>query len=239
MKNILGNRIIRSGYVSPIDTTNLFSYYRFDSNSNDYSGSNDGIDTGVSYISGVLNNCVDFAGVDTSNIVLPGADFTFGNGVTDNPFSISMWVYFDVIQNSFIINKRSGTNVSEYQFLYLSGKLEIWLFSNSSASIYIKRAVNIQPTVSTWNYYTITYDGSGLASGINIYTNGSLNNGVTTTSGTYVAMDNTGIDLELGIAKITSLPFDGKINALGWWNEELTATKVSDLYNEQLTNDLK
>ena len=83
----------------------------------------------------------------------------------------------------------------------------------------------------------MTYNGSGHVTRINVYVNGSLDNGTTTTSGSYTAMSNTTQPLEIG--RFTSGSYaDGHIDEVAIFNTELSATDVENIYNSGLPNDL-
>src|SRR6478736_294265 len=77
---------------NPVSTkVGLVAYYKFDSNSNDYSGdTHNGIDANISYANvGKVGNSATFNGT-TSFIYSPQSiDFDFNKNPGDLPFSIS------------------------------------------------------------------------------------------------------------------------------------------------------
>jgi hypothetical protein len=79
--------------------------------------------------------------------------------------------------------------------------------------------------------YVLTYDGSGLITGLNLYNNN--NSGVTrSTTGTVTNFGTDGpITFGIDPRGIYTQSFDGYIDEIGVWNRELTAAEVADVYN--------
>ena len=98
--------------VSPY-LADLIGYWKFDSNSNDFSGNiHNGTDTGVNYSSGgKVGNSVTFSGGTNRVAISQSTDFDFSSGGLDIPFSLSFWVYTtNSSASQWIISKRDGTN---------------------------------------------------------------------------------------------------------------------------------
>src|SRR6478736_4152257 len=81
--------------------TGLVAYYKFDSNSNDFTkNSHNGTDTSVNYATaGKVSNSATFNGT-TSFINVPQSnDFDFSNAGGDIPFSVSFWINLGVMSD--------------------------------------------------------------------------------------------------------------------------------------------
>jgi len=222
-------------------TNNLVAYYNLNSDATDLINANNGTLIGSpSFNSGVQGNSIDFMN-DTTLRYFTNTDsdnFSFTNGITDIPFSISFWVYPYVIGGSqfhVITTKRglsSGDN-AEYQILIgTSGEVQVQLFSTSSANYLISQKGTV--LANQWSHVAVTYDGLGIASGLKIYLN-SIGSGLPNTAGTYVKMINTPYKNYFGIASQTitqDRKLKGKLDEFAVWkNRVLTQAEVNKLYN--------
>ena len=170
-------------------------------------------------------------------------DFSFGNGTTDSPFSISAWVKMTSASNFRIVSKSNNTNGnSEYLFFVDSSKqVSLILYSALSVNRYRGRKYNI--TLSSyegqWVNLITTYDGQGginAQNGIKIYLNGTRIDNTDLSAGTYVAMPNSTIPLEIG--KILSSYANGLIDEISIFNSELSASDVNTIYNSGIPGNL-
>ena len=162
-------------------------------------------------------------------------NLSFGDGVTDSPFSISAWIK-PVDNARFRIAFKYGTVLREYYF-HTAGGGALQVILNSSSSIYIGR--NGQTTISenVWSHVVCAYDGSGNKNNINLYLNGVSDNGSTISSGTYTAMSNTLQPFEIGRYNGGSYA-DGNIDEVSLFNTELSASDVTSIYNSGTPNDI-
>ena len=172
--------------------------------------------------------CTRFDGFDDFVSCGDNDNLSFGNGTTDSPFTITAWI--NPSDNArFRIVFKYGATLKEYFFQTAGGtKLMASLYDvNNSASIGRHGSSNI-PT-NTWSHVAMTYNGSGSNTGINIYLNGSLNNGSTFGSGSYTAMSNTSEALEIGRYS-TGGYADGGMDEVAVFDAELSASQISDIY---------
>ena len=163
--------------------------------------------------------------------------FSFGDGGTDSPFSISAWVNFSDVTNSMILSKHT-TNQFEYSFLVMSNDKLIFQLNSQLGSNLISRYYNTPMTSyeGQWIHLIGTYDGSSLTSGIKIYLNGTRVDDTDFTSGTYVAMNNGTAPVEIG--KRSTDYMNGKIDETAIFNTELTSSQVLEIYNNGRPKDL-
>jgi hypothetical protein len=181
--------------------------------------------------------------------------FTFGNGTTDSPFSVSCWVYLagygvDMgggILGTFIMSKRYlVTDGSEWQIIIsdfgsdVSPRyvIRLFLYSAKNKTNYVRYQYDLGGDIlGSWKHFTFTYNGLAPADGAGkIYMNGSLLSlDVKIETGTYVAMDNTTSELGIGCFALThtnnGFSVNGIIDEVGLWKRELSATEAKLLYS--------
>jgi len=178
---------------------------------------------------------MSFDGVD--NYIDVGDDdvFSFGNGSTDNPFSVSVWVKFTTVGTVGIISKYGTTNSLREWVLYTTNGNIRLLLHDGSKNNYATGSTTLLQDV--WYHIVATYDGRGGSTAYNgmyIYINGQSET-LTGIGGTYVAMQNTTQPVEIGRYQNTR-HFNGKIDEVGIWNTELSSTQVSEIYSATSTN---
>ena len=180
---------------------------------------------------------LSFDGVDDYVNLGDSNDFTFGDGSTDSPFSVSMWVKLDDGggQGFFV---KSSSSQKEYHIITGNpGKLRFRLYDNSSAG-YIQSEMNAAASTLSWVNYVFTYDGSGDATGINIYADNSLVAQTQTGAGTYTAMENTTADLRVSSSEQNTFYLEGNTDEVALFNIELSSSQVTDIYNSGAPTDL-
>jgi hypothetical protein len=184
------------------------------------------------------DNSVFFDGSGAYILVPDAAALSFGDGSTDTPFSVSLWVKFhDNVGDRFLITKRGSTTNKEYQFKTQSDGFSFGLFDQSTSGNISAVASGITFDTGTWYHLIGTYDGSGLASGINLYMNGLAQSVTPNTIGTYTAMENLGADLFIGKSFDTAGNLFGHLSQTVFWNLELTSYAANSLYNNGVPSD--
>jgi hypothetical protein len=229
--------------ASPL-LANLVAWYNFNNNVLDATpNAHNGTEVGTpSYIGGIIGNAINFQNDATLRYVTvsDSDDFSFTNGVNDLPFSVSMWVQNLAISSNanFYLNKRGAGSTQEYQIAWVAstGQITVNLFSGGTATNRLEGVSTANPFgLSTWAHIVVTYNGSGLASGIKIYVNGVNVTSTPSTIGTYVGMSNTSSSLGIGqllASLVNTSKHRGYVDLVGIWkNRELTATDVTELYN--------
>jgi hypothetical protein len=168
------------------------------------------------------------AGIDHAN-------YSFGNGTVDTPFSVGAWIRPNAIVTNVIMGKYdSAGGVEEWRFFIDSSgllSLELHDASASATEIAVSAAAL---TVGQWVFVVGTYDGTETAPVVNLYVNASaVNDGSTTESGTYVAMENTAAPLTIGCSGVTATPvaeFHGRIALPFITGKALSAAEVQTLH---------
>ena len=208
------------------------------------------VDNGANYL--VPNNslsgsegyspyALDFDGVNDYLDCGDSNTFSFGNGTTDSPFSLSGWVNPDSTAQFRFMYKINGTNAEYICATDSSSKLTFSLYNNGGNSDRIGKKVNVAITTG-WQHWTFTYDGTGSTddnSGMKMYINGVEAGSYTSSNvGSYTAMNNTNVNLEIGAATYTSSYANGKISNVSIFNTELTSTQVTEIYNQGVPSNL-
>ena len=177
---------------------------------------------------------LNFDGVDDYMTVGDQSIFSFGNGVTDSPFSISCWVYLRDNSNEVIWGKSASAGVQEYHLLIDSGgKLRFRLYDNTTGG-YIQAKLNNAGdlVINTWYNITATYDGSGAETGIKIYLDSVLTAQTQSDSvPVYTAMDDTAAALTFATTGYPSNFAEASIDEISMFNIELTAAQTLSIYN--------
>ena len=205
---------------------NLSSYWDFNGNANDNWLNNNGTVNGATLDTGKINQCYYFDGVDDW--------INYGNvlnfSISDS-FTASAWIYpTNVSVTQMILTKRSGTYLG-ILFIYLStSKPALWLFNSQGVGIDVRG--NYTLSDNNWYHISISYDGSGLASGVKIYVDSDLKQNeivLDTLDGN--DFSNSG-NFEIGSTLSGSFEFKGKIDESGIWSKVLSETEINLLYNK-------
>jgi hypothetical protein len=255
----LGVDMIINSYIidDNIPTDNLILYNEFNNNLVDATGNHTLTGNAISYTDGIFggtsNESLLMSG-DRDYITIPDSDdFSFGNGTTDSPFSISFGVNFTdrgttvpATSVNYVICKRgdNGTSSSTTDWEWnifrrvSSGAIALGI-RDASASAQLLHESTTSLSYGTDYHITITYDGSGTVGGIKIYIDGVEESSYTdNSSGTYTAMENLNAPVVIGAPGWTydssdANRFNGSLEGLAIWDKELASDEVTSLYSKQ------
>jgi hypothetical protein len=161
------------------------------------------------------------------------ADFSFGDGSNDSPFSIIALCKFSSLVGKHVVAKAdytTGATKREYRFgTNSSSKLFFHLTDESSSGV-ISRSAN-SAVVPTDEFCVViaTYDGSKSVSGLKIYLDGEQVDDTSSTSGSYGGMEDTAAELKSLVTLATGAngqAFVGDVSVVGLVAEELDAEQI-------------
>lgn len=199
--------------------TDLVSYWKLDEasgNALDAHSSNDLTDNNtVGSATGKINNARDFESGSSEYFTGSTSAFSFD----DEDFSVSFWINFETIANTFLVGQWDGIN--NKWLIYFPGDTVKFLTDD----VFFNTGWTPAAT-GTWYHVVLVHD----------FTN--------TECLWYVNGSEVGSSAQRGVNPGTTTPFavggnaagsvgylDGLIDELGIWNRVLTPTEVSDLYN--------
>ena len=181
---------------------------------------------------GSLQASFIFDGINQFVEVPDADDLSFGDGVTDQAFSFSIWVYLDRVTGS--SSKMFFNKNDEYRLrMNQNGRIFFELFTDTSNYL-STRYIDLAGDLSTWLNIVCTYDGSKTNAGMKIYINGVEVITGNQNSGTYTGMTNQASPLTLMGADY----IDGNANHFTVIAKELSAAEVTELYNGGLPIDI-
>ncbi len=168
-------------------------------------------------------------------ITVADADsLSFGNGTVDTAFTILLWAKMTDATGFRMIGKMSST-VREYLFQTTGDNLQIACFdADNLNSITTVASATVTSYEGKWVFFAGVYTGSGLNTGLSLYVNGAVVASTGSTTGTYVAMHNTAIDLTIGVANFATPSFaTGSIALPRLVGSALTAAQLLNIYNQE------
>ena len=173
---------------------------------------------------------MSFNGTDQYINVGDSDNFSFGNGATDSPFSVSAWANIDSLSNFTILTKGVYSSTGEWH-IRMTGSNQMHLVLYDGAA-YQACIINETLNIGQWYHFVFTYNGVGRASansGIIGYLNGSVATLSRVSSGTYQAMTNTVSPLY--IAKNSNNYSNGKLDEVAIFNTALSPSKIQQIYD--------
>ncbi|MFC1787803.1 LamG-like jellyroll fold domain-containing protein [Patescibacteria group bacterium] len=185
---------------------------------------------GSEWTTGQLRNALTFDGVD-DYVRIPDTDaLSFGNGATDQPFSISSWINMTDASSFWIAGKGDVFEREYFLGTAANDALVFMIVSDGSDGTNKLRGDTGALTAyqGSWVHVTATYDGSGTFAGMKVYLNGSEESLTDLGTGTYTAMINSDHDFIIG-AWATSFA-NGLIDDLAVFSRELQADEISQMY---------
>ena len=232
MSGVVGPRfgIVQEGLVLNLDAGNTSSYPGtgtdwFDLTSNN----NDGVLTnGASYVTDG-GGSISFDGVNDYVNFNDSDLFSFGNGTSDNPFSVGCWVYCDSS-----VRFRTLSKATEWLHGPFGNSVLGLILLDNNSSNYIARTTTTAIPINVWTSLISTYDGSGLSTGIKHYINGVEATGYNNLSaGSYTAMNNNSTNFYVGRdSDFGGYHANGKIANSQIYNRVLTDSEALQNYNE-------
>jgi len=177
-----------------------------------------------------------FDGINDYITLGDSEDYTYGDSLNDSAFSMSIWIYpidadvFRIISKWDVFTGDGNeyvfaTNASNKLILYLQDK------ANAANRGRIANGIDLSTYHNTWVHCVCTYDGrggTGAVDGIKLYIDGVRSDDTDVSTGTYVAMNNTATNLEIGRINGNSYA-DGKMCDARLYNSVLSQADIDDL----------
>lgn len=204
-------------------TTSLLSYYKFETNSEDFFGPNPGVDTATTYASGKVGQAVNFVAANLSRIFCadPTGATNFGPNAS---YSLAFWVkYTDNVTDSSISEHWEGGGYA--WAIRTGGSLRF----NTYDQVHNPGTNCGNPNDGTWHHIVCVRDVPNVL--LRIYLDGTQNNSTPdTTVGNSIASTSNGYAIgNRGNADIRY--FNGALDEFGIWGKVLTQQEINDLYN--------
>ena len=221
-------------------TTNLVGHWLTDEdNVLDNAGSNNGTNNGTKYSYDNPSPPVEFGSASrifngTSDYIDLGnsTDFSFSDGLQDEPFSLCAWIKCDDNGTFRVLSKDNGSGGSKEWLLSTDGggNLNIYLIDGGT---FRSREYTTPLPENEWIHVASTYNGSGgenFRLGLKLYVNGVQVDNADFGSSGYVAMEaSTNNDVFIG--RYRTSYSDGKIADARIYDAELSSTDIASLYN--------
>src|SRR3990167_8932243 len=169
------------------------------------------------------------------------ANFSFGDGSIDSPFSIGIWVLMQEALGTerALMAKYGETAVAkEYWFgITTAGKLQMVLLDESvvgdATEVALSTGTAITPWI--WQFCVMTYDGGETAPVVTLSINAtSVHDGTTAETNAYVAMEDLAAALTIGMDGVAATPlnvFQGRLALPFITGKALTAAEIASLYS--------
>ena len=217
----------------------LVGYWRFDGNTNDETGINNGTAIGnPQYVSGVQGQALEFDG-DGDYVNL--GDIAEVELVTE--LTVSAWVYHKGGTGS------SEAVVAKYDDSTASGKTFFLLIDtsnlsdlevhedNSAGTNYVELGGATTITTNTWHHMAFTFKAND-ASGLRLYVDGVEDASSPASTANIDLIEGNSVPVMVGAIRDTPSNFlNGSIDEVRIYNRALTTGEILDLYNEGTTPD--
>ena len=181
-------------------------------------------------VSGKVGGCLDLSGTEYIEVSDHSA-LSFGDDVSDSPFSVSCWVCYNGDSGVQTVISKDGPSGREWNLLFVSNRLWMYLMDDNGGYIY-----SSTDTVSAgWHFVVATYDGTD-SEGLEIYLDGQGADIISSMSGNYVAMSDSNTNVLIGASfDASGVPvrwFQDKLDDIAIYNKELSASEVETLFND-------
>lgn len=176
-----------------------------------------------------------YANISINNayrILNSASDMSFSSGGVDLPFSYNFWINptthnLGVVQMIFTKRALSGPNVEYFISFNTNGDFRFTTFDGGTSNFRTQTLASANITDGVWQMMTCNYDGANFT----IYKDTVLQTTTRTNGGTYTAMNNTTEVVSMGTWSSGSNFYSGGIDSIGIFNDVLTSTEISTLYN--------
>lgn len=207
--------------------TSLISYWSMDGNSNDLHGSNNGVESNVTYASGKIGSSARFNGTNSSIDISDNPSLSTG----DIDFTLSAWVKLvakapNPFGNGIAGKWKYSTNNREFLLWYYDAidRFRFEVSPDGTASGGIEANALGSPNIGQW-YFIVGWHDS-VANTINIQINNGTIDSLPHSTGVFDGTSN------FGFGNYENVGFlNGYIDEVGFWKRVLSPKERSQLYN--------
>lgn len=243
-KAYLGSTLVYEEGGGAVVPDGLFAYYRLEDDISDSANSWNGLLEGGVYDVGLHGRGVRGSFLSDVPFSVPANDIfrIVQSDNSSNPMSRTLWVNWNNLASSVYVFNVQGSVARDY-YMYFSGTELRWRISGDTLTnanyIGVKIPAFKDGLVNgTWYHLGFTYDGSGLNSGMKVYVNGVEQTVTGANSGTYTPTYDATARTNVGGFTISSNAIFATVDGVGFWNKELNATEMLDVYNQQVLGEL-
>lgn len=179
------------------------------------------------WVAGKLNNCLIFNGVN--NYINCG---DIANFERTDAFSLEAWFKSDSPTSQVIVARREPVAPKRgwEMFLDLNGRIHFYLISSTDDYLGVF-TIEVGYADNTLHHVIVTYDGSSLASGVRIYVD-NLNKPLIIGKDTLTSTIQYGESVFIGARGGEFHYFNGLLDEIVIYNQELTSYQVNNRFNE-------
>ena len=219
---------------SELGIPNLVSYHTFEGDVLDKKGTNNGTLVGTAtFVNGKIGKAASFGSGKIDRVTL--TDTPYDVERTDK-FSISVWINpDDTAAEGMLFTKGSLATLGRWAFFKeIDEKISMILVGSNSTSLFMRTVNAVSTTKLT--HVAMTYDGSSTAAGLKIYFDDVLQSLTTVNANLNTSILNNDV-AAIGAFQNGDLPYEGLIDDARFYNKELTAEEVKDLFNVPFKTD--
>jgi hypothetical protein len=193
-----------------------------DSSGNGYNGDLINM-AGNEWTPGMINNCLEFDGVN---------QYTRHGDVLDfertDPFTMACWINYTGSPVDIVMGKMAnGGSYRGYALMAISGNI-YWALINTNNTNHLSVYITDVTNDGAWHHLVATYDGSSTPAGVKVYLD-SISRSKTTFKNNLNATTINSSLLNIG-ARSGGLTFGGKIDDVRIYSRELVQGDVDDLF---------
>lgn len=212
--------------ATPSTASDVVAHFRADGNCLDSAGGHHGAPVnGAGFGAGIAGQAFELNGSNQYVSAPDSPDWTFG----DNPFTLSVWVFFDTVhQNSIgqlpnvFVGQDDGFGTQDKWVFFCDGAAQPWFHINGPASAFISPGFGPVGFTGMWHHYAVTRVGSTYT----FYANGIFLGTATTA----ITIPDSSLGLSIGQAE--NLGFlDGRIDDVQIYNRALSFQEVNYLFD--------
>lgn len=234
MAGSTGPDIISDGLVLAVDAANTKSYPGTGITWTDLSGNgnNGTLTNGPTFNSG-SGGAVAFDGVNDYVDCGNPSILNFGDGSSDNPFSIFSWINMTTA-NDFVVMSKWTAGSGQWAIRFYLNKFRAYFLDNTNPGWYIGRMCNsltASDYQNQWINFGFTYNGNSTSAGIKLYLNGVQIDDANYQGGSYVAMEATSQPAQIGAQGSYIDSSYGYISNINIYNRALSAQEILQNYN--------